>query len=141
MNWLLDTCVISEPAKRSPEPRVIQWLAAQLEETCFLSVLTLGELRKGASQLPRGPRRAALEHWLETELPLRFAGRILSIDESVAITWGRMQAALRRPVPAIDGLIAATALAHNLTVVTRNTADLALTGAKCFDPWDLGRAA
>ena len=136
MNWLLDTCVISEPTKRSPEPRVIQWLAAQPEETCFLSVLTLGELRKGASKLPRGPRRSALEHWLETELRLRFAGRILSIDESVAFTWGQMQAALSRPVPAIDSLIAATALAHNLTVVTRNTPDMALTGAICFNPWD-----
>ena len=136
MNWLLDTCVISEPTKKLPSPRVIQWLAAQPEDACYLSVLTIGELRKGASKLPRGPKRQALEHWLQTELPGRFADRILPIDEAVAITWGDMQAALDRPIPAIDSLIAATAKTHGLTVVTRNTQDLASTGVALFNPWD-----
>jgi toxin FitB len=138
VSWLLDTCVISEPTKKTPNPRVLQWLASRSEDTCFLSVLTLGELRKGTSKLPQGPRRHALELWLENELRRRFEGRILPIDESVAFTWGEIQARIGRPIPAIDSLIAATAIAHDLTVVTRNTADLAATGAKLFNPWEPG---
>ena len=137
--FLLDTNVLSELIKPKPEPRVLHWIAATDEDLLFLSVLALGEIRRGIAGLRTGLRRTKLESWLETGLRSRFSGRILPIDEAVADRWGTLSvlAANRgRPVPAIDGLLAATALQHNLTLVTRNASDMAATGALVMSPWD-----
>ncbi len=105
----------------------------------YLSVLTLGEIRKGIAVLPAGPKRRNLERWLAHVLIERFDGRILPVDAGVADVWGRMQGATEtkgRPLPTLDSLLAATALANGLTLVTRNSADFAGTGAEVLNPWD-----
>jgi predicted nucleic acid-binding protein len=136
--FLLDTNVISELVKAKPEARVTNWIDATDETLLYLSVLTLGEIRKGIAALPHSARRAALEAWLDHDLMLRFSDRILPIDQQVADRWGRMAgsaAARKSPLPVIDGLFAATAQQHDLIFVTRNTRDIAATGVQAFDPW------
>ena len=136
--FLLDTNVISELVKPTPDSRVTKWIDATHESLLYLSVLTLGEIRKGITLLPDASRRGSLETWLDHELVLRFAERILAIDQAVADRWGRIAAqALRAKsaLPVIDGLLAATAMRHNLTLVTRNTKDVAATGVAVFNPW------
>ena len=100
-----------------------------------LSVLTLGELRKGVESLAEGDRKRRLLDWLEVELPTFFAGRILPVDAAVAHRWGRLMAQARRPLPAIDSLLAATALAHSLTLVRRNREDFRHPDLTVLDPW------
>jgi toxin FitB len=137
--YLLDTDVLSELMKPNPNVQVVNWIEATDEDLLFLSVLTLGEIRKGIMELRAGSRLARLESWLETDLRARFAGRILPVDEAVADRWGTLAAvgeAAGRPVPVIDGLLAAAALHHNLTLVTRNTTDVAGTGVLVLNPWD-----
>ena len=139
--FLLDTNVISELIKPKPEPKVATWIDDTDEELLFLSVLTLGEIRKGVVLLPRSARRVALEAWLGKELPLRFFGRTLFIDQVVADRWGHLSgltSARGIHVGVIDGLLAATAIQHNLTLVTRNTKDVAATGVTLFNPWTDG---
>lgn len=135
--FLLDTNVISELVRPRPEPKVTNWVAATDEDLLHLSVLTLGEIRKGIMILKDTSRRVALEAWLDSDLVLRFSGRILAIDETVADRWGRLaaRATMGTQLPVIDGLLAATAMEHNLTLVTRNTKDVAGTGVPVFDPW------
>ncbi|MGC2324023.1 MAG: type II toxin-antitoxin system VapC family toxin [Terriglobales bacterium] len=136
---MLDTNVISELVRRKPDPNVTAWIDGTAEDLLHLSVLTLGEIRKGIASLPAGSRRVALETWLDSDVVLRFAGRILPIDEAVADRWGHIAAraaVARRLLPVIDGLLAATALDHNLTLVTRNTRDVAATGVPVFNPWE-----
>ena len=136
--FLLDTNVISELVKPKPEPRVTTWIDSIDEDLLYLSVLTLGEIRKGIATLRDASRRMTLEAWLDSDLISRFAERILSIDRAVADRWGQLAAdaaAARSPLPVIDGLLAATALDHNLTLVTRNTKDVAVTGVPVFNPW------
>jgi predicted nucleic acid-binding protein len=109
------------------------------ESLLFLSVLTLGEIRKGIAGLPQSRRRTHLESWLEVELRSRFAGRILSINGAVADRWGLLAADAKRKgssLSAIDGLLAATALQHNLTIVSRNVADFANTPVQMLNPWE-----
>jgi predicted nucleic acid-binding protein len=135
--FLLDTSVISELVKPKPDPAVTGWIDATDESLLCLSVLTLGEIRKGISSLPHASRRASLETWLDHDLVLRFAGRILAIDQAVADRWGRMAAKAlggKSPFPVIDGLLAATAMQHNLTLVTRNTKDVAVTDVAVCNP-------
>jgi predicted nucleic acid-binding protein len=136
--YLLDTNCISELVRIKPEPRVMAWMQAAEETLLYLSVLTLGEIRKGLAGLPQGKRRTHLETWLEIELGARFAGRILPIDVSVADRWGLLAASAKREgrtLSAIDGLLAATALHHNLTVVSRNVSDFTDTRVQVLNPW------
>ncbi len=136
--FLLDTNVISELVRPRPEPNVTNWIEATNETLLYLSVLTLGEVRKGIASLRNTSRRVALEAWLDSDLALRFANRILPVDQSVADRWGRIaaqSAAQGSPLSVIDGLLAATALDHNLTLVTRNVKDVAVTGVPLFNPW------
>jgi toxin FitB len=135
VSWLLDTNVISELARPAPNPVVAQWLMAH-EDELFLSVLTLGELQKGISSLVDSRRRRRLTSWLDREIRPWFAARLLPVDERVAVRWGRLQAQVGQPLPAIDSLIAATALEHGLTLATRNTQDMARMGASLFNPWE-----
>jgi predicted nucleic acid-binding protein len=138
--FLLDTNCISELVRSNPEPRVLQWIDASDETLLYLSVLTLGEIRKGIAILPPSQRRTRLETWLELELRLRFAGRVLSIDGEIADRWGMLAAAAKRSgsaLSAIDGLLAATALHHNLTVVSRDISDFASTLVPVVNPWQL----
>jgi toxin FitB len=126
--FLLDTNCISELVRPKPEPRVVDRMEAADEALLYLSVLTVGDIRKGVAGLPQGKRRTQLETWLALELQARFAGRIVPIDAAIADRWGGIAAEARRrgkPLSVIDGLLAATALHRNLTVVSRNASDLA----------------
>jgi predicted nucleic acid-binding protein len=137
--FLLDTNVISELVKPKPEHRVKNWLEGIDENLLYLSVLTIGEIRKGVAALPQSVRRADIEAWLEKDLRNRFAGRILPITEEIADRWGVIAGqahAKKQAAPVIDGLLAATALHHNLTLVTRNVGDVAITGVNLFNPWE-----
>lgn len=135
MSYLIDTNVLSELRKREPDAKVAQWFAKRPASTLYLSVLTLGELRKGIDALPETPRKLALLDWLEAELPMFFAGRILAVDSKVADRWGRLVAQAGRPLPAIDSLLAATALTHGLTLITRNLKDFQRPDLVVLDPW------
>jgi toxin FitB len=137
--FLLDTNCISELVRTKPEPSVLKWMEAADESLLHLSVLTLGEIRKGVAGLPQSRRRTRLETWLELELQTRFSGRILPIDGAVADRWGLLAAEAKRKgsfLSAIDGLLAATALHHNLTIVSRNVKDFANTPAPILNPWE-----
>jgi len=139
MRYLLDTCTISELVKKKPAKKVIDWIAACDEDAVCLSVLTIGEIQKGIAKVTDVPRRTKIQRWLDTDLMERFAGRILPITVEIMLSWGIIEgeAELRgRPIPVIDGLIGASAIAHNLTVVTRNTIDITLTGARTLNPWE-----
>ncbi|MBT9460426.1 MAG: type II toxin-antitoxin system VapC family toxin [Rugosibacter sp.] len=135
MSYLLDTNVLSELRRKAPNAGVVAWFARRPASTLFLSVLTLGELRKGVEGLADTDRRAALLDWLEAELPIFFTGRILPVDAQVADRWGRLVATASRPLPAIDSLLAATAAHHGLSLVTRNVRDFADLGLEVINPW------
>jgi predicted nucleic acid-binding protein len=137
--FLLDTNVISELTRPEPDAYVVEWLDSVDESLLYVSVLTIGEIRKGLAALKSGRRRSLLEAWLDTELAARFAGRVLPIDYAVADRWGRLAGEAQgsgAPLPVVDGLLAATALHHDLTVVSRNVRDLAVNGLTSFNPWD-----
>ena len=124
MNTLLDTCVLSDLVKPRPDKGLLAWMESQ----------------DGISRLPAGAKRSRLQAWLERDLVKRFSGRILSVDAAVAARWGEIQARaekLDRPMPVIDGLIAATAAVHSLAVVTRNGADMRQSGLEIIDPWGM----
>lgn len=136
---MLDTNVLSEARRRPPHAGVAAWLGATPEDTLYLSVLVVGEIAKGIAKLPGGPQRTRLEGWLEAELLPRFAGRLLDLDEETARIWGRLsgEAEVRgAPLPVIDTLLAATALRHDLTLVTRNTRDFNPYTARLLNPWE-----
>jgi predicted nucleic acid-binding protein len=138
--FLLDTNCISELVRNKPEPRVLEWMEAADESLLYLSVLTLGEIRKGVAGLPRGKRQTQLEMWLELDLQARFSGRSLSIDAPIADRWGLMAAEAKRKgraLSAIDGLLAATALQHSLTILSRNISDFANTQVPTLNPWEV----
>jgi len=138
MKYLLDTCVISEIIKAVPNDRVLQWLNAQDELRLYLSVLTIGELQKGISHLDESKRKNVLQSWVDNDLCERFQGRVLPIGVEEALTWGRLQGEATRQgvtLPVIDALIAATAITHNLVIVTRNIQDLARCPIQTLNPW------
>jgi predicted nucleic acid-binding protein len=136
VSYLIDTNVLSELRRKTPDANVVKWINSRPATSLYLSVLTLGELRKGIDSLADAKRRLKLVDWLETELPLFFAGRILSIDQGVADHWGRLLAVAGRPLPAIDSLLGATAAHHGLTMVTRNSKDFDNLGLEVFNPWN-----
>lgn len=138
MSFLLDTSVVSELVKKVPHQGVVSWLSRQDEEYLYLSVLTLGELEKGISKLRASARRDRLRTWLTRDLAARFANRLLPIDVAVAARWGMLAANAEKrgtPLPVIDSLIAATAMEHGFSVVTRNVTDFERCGVACVDPW------
>ena len=137
--FLLDTNCVSELVRIRPEPRVVEWMEAADEDLLYLSVLTLGEIRKGLAGISRGKRRTHLEAWLEVDLQARFSGRILPIDWPVANRWGLIAAHARSKglsLPIVDGLLAATAVHYNLTVVSRNISDFRRAHVPVFSPWE-----
>ncbi len=135
MSYLVDTNVISELVRPKPAPAVVEWFEGVADEALHLSVLTLGELRRGVEKLPASKRKEKLRHWLEQELPAWFGARLLPVDAAVADAWGRLQANAERTLPAVDSLLAATALHHHLRLVTRNTADFDVPGLETINPW------
>lgn len=136
MSYLIDTNVLSELRRKAPDPQVVLWMSQRPANTLHLSVLTLGELRKGMEALPDGERKSRLLDWLEVELTAFFAGRLLPIDAATVDQWGRLLAHAARPLPAIDSLLAATALRHGLTLVTRNVKDFQHPSLTVINPWE-----
>lgn len=138
MNYLLDTCLISELAKSKPDEKVVDWVLSENETNFYVSVLTFGELHKGVEKLPESKKKEELQVWIEDELKNRFQNRIIGIDMRVSILWGKIQCLAGKngkPMPAIDSLIAATGIAYKLTVVTRNVTDMEQSGVKLLNPW------
>ena len=142
MRFLLDTCAISELIKPAPDPGVLEWFAQQDELSLYLSALSLGELKRGIEKLSAGKRKTFLQKWLAENVIQRFSDRVLPLDRNICLRWGEMQAQPEKqgkpmpmPMPAIDGLIAATALQHQLTVVTRNSKDMEASGVAPLNPW------
>lgn len=139
MNYLIDTCVISELAKKKPEQRIAAWISEIEESRLFLSVLTIGELLKGIEKLPDGGRQDTLRRWVNEDLQERFNGRIIVFDLHTAAVWAKIQAkaeAAGKVMPVMDSMIAATAIANGLTVATRNISDMEASGAVLINPWD-----
>jgi tRNA(fMet)-specific endonuclease VapC len=137
--YLLDTCVLSDIMSKKPNPAVLDWIGAQVEETLFLSVITIGEIQNGIVKLSASKRKARLELWLKQDLLQRFGTRVLPLDAETLITWGTLTAMLAkrgRVLPVMDSLLAATALHHKLTLVTRNTADFAGTDIRLLNVWE-----
>ncbi len=138
MSYLIDTNVLSELRRQRADARVAAWMRARPRQSLYLSVLSLGEIRKGIEGVADAAFRQTLADWLEVELPTYFIGRLLDIDPQVADRWGRVQASAARTLPVIDGLLAATALQHDLTLVTRNTKDFEGLGVQIVNPWESG---
>lgn len=137
--FLLDTNIPSELTRPHPQPSVSQWLDNADDEQLYLSVISLGEILKGITVLPASKRRNGLQQWLDEILRPWFEGRILPVNETIAERWGFLagQCKLKgRPLKVADGFIAATALEHDLTVVTRNVRDFEGLGVEVFNPWD-----
>jgi predicted nucleic acid-binding protein len=137
--FLLDTHVVSELMKRKPDPRVTAWIDTTPESLLYLSVITIGEVRKGIDLLEEvDPKRGALQSWLDNDVRVRFSARLLIFDDLVAERWGQLEAIAKRrriTLPTIDAQLAATALHHGLTFATRNTSDITPTGVPVFNPW------
>lgn len=138
MNDLLDTNIITEVSRRQPNEGVVRWLEHAPEAQLYLSVLTLGEIRKGIAKLGASKRQTELSEWLEEVLTPRFAGRILDVDVGTAILWGHLSGEAEQrgqPLPVIDTLLAATALRHELILVTRNERDFTRYPIELLNPW------
>ena len=136
--YLIDTCAISEFQKPSPDLGVIGWFARVDLSLLYLSAFTIGELRYGIELLKDKSKRAALERWLLSQVLGEFNGRVLSIDTDDADLWGRLRARANRagkPFPVIYAMLAATALRHNLALVTRNEDDFRHSGVDVVNPW------
>lgn len=138
MSYLIDTCCISELAKPDPDKNVIQWFSDHNELDLYLSVITFGELRKGIEKLPSSKRKRRLNHWINEDLLHRFKNRTLDITLTEINQCGKILAKGEKvgtPLPAIDALLAATAIVHNFAVVTRNIKDMKASGVELIDPW------
>ncbi|MDF1761188.1 MAG: type II toxin-antitoxin system VapC family toxin [Coxiellaceae bacterium] len=137
MKYLLDTNILSETVKAKPNKLVLSWLQKTSDDSLYISVLTLGEIRKGIESAKDPKRKQKLRLWLERELTAWFANHVIHIDADVADRWGRLLAEEKRPLPAIDSLIAATALHFDMTVVTRNESDFQFKTLEVINPWKL----
>ena len=138
MKYLLDTCLISELVARQPNPNVVEFVDALDPDDVYLSVITVGEITKGIEKLPRSKRKQELQTWLKEDLLIRFDGKIISLDVAVLVEWGILTARLEssgRTVPVMDALMAATVLAHQLSLVTRNANDFEGAGVDIINPW------
>ena len=139
MNYLLDTCVISEFVAHPPNPGVADWVVHSVETDLYLSVITIGEIKRGIDRLPLSRRKNELAAWLEEDLLVRFRGRLIALDLDVILTWGALAARLElagQKMPTLDALIAATAFRNNLSLVTRNVSDFAHSGVTIVNPWN-----
>ena len=139
MNFLLDTNVLSEVTKPRPDERVLQWLHGVDEDRTFISIVSIAEIRRGVALMDSGRKRDVLADWLAHDLPRRFDSRVIGVEGPVALAWGDLMALAKRNgrgLASMDGLIAATAIAHDLIMVTRNTKDFAGFGLKLIDPWN-----
>ncbi len=137
--YLVDTNVPSELTRETPDARVAAFLRSAGKESLFLSVMTLGEIYKGIDMLPVSQKRNALQIWLEVDVRSWYAGRILPVTESIAERWGHLAATAKQrgiAIKDVDAVIAATALEHGLTLVTRNVKDFAGLGVILLNPWD-----
>ena len=138
MKYLLDTNVISELIKKEPNLGVLNWMDERDESALFLSVITFGELQKGISKLSDKDRATRLQVWIDQDSTERFHGRTLSLDLNILMTWGQIQGNSEKggiALPVMDSLIAATAITHNLTVVTRNVKDIERCQVPVCNPW------
>ncbi|RUX33147.1 type II toxin-antitoxin system VapC family toxin [Mesorhizobium sp. M2A.F.Ca.ET.042.01.1.1] len=139
MRLLLDTNVLSEVTRPAPNARVLNWLDGLDEDRSFISVVSIAEIRRGVALMDEGRKREALAEWLARDLPQRFEQRVLPVDESVALAWGDLMGLAKRSgrgLSSMDGLIAATAIAAELILATRNTKDFEGFGIELFDPWN-----
>lgn len=138
MKYLLDTTVISELVAKHPNQKLMDWLDNLDPSSIYISVITIGEIRKGIEKTPSPQRKAELIAWLYNDLLIRFHSNITEITTNVILRWGELVAQLEQqgqPLPALDSLIAAIALAGNYCIVTRNEDDFANTGAIVMNPW------
>ncbi|OWV78469.1 recombinase [Rhizobium sp. N122] len=138
MRLLLDTNVLSEVTKPNPDMRVLAWLDKLDEDRTFISIVSIAEIRRGVALMDSGRKRDALADWLARDLPQRFERRIIPVEEPVALAWGDLMGRAKRSgrgLSSMDGLIAATAVAHDLTLATRNTKDFEGFGIELIDPW------
>ena len=139
MRYLLDTNVLSELTRPRCEPRVLDWLNSVDEDETYVSVMSVAELRQGIEFLPKGKRRDALNVWLQDDLLDRYRERLIDVTVDVANMWGALSAGARAAggkMPAVDGIIAATAHVHSLIVATRDTRDFEPLGVKLLNPWN-----
>ena len=139
MKYLLDTCVISELVAKQPSEKVIDWIDNIEQESVYLSVITIGEIRKGIEKLSESKRKTKLEQWLNDELLIRFRGKILAIDTDVMLVWGELIGKLEvegKKIPAMDSLIAAAAIHNNCSLVTRNEDDFTNVALTIVNPWN-----
>ncbi len=139
MRYLLDTCVISEWRAKRPDPKVVGWIDSVDPDSVYLSVLTLGEIQKGIEKVRDPGRKESLESWLRDELLVRFQDHVVVLDTSILLRWGILAGrleALGTPMPAMDSLLAATALDGNFVFVTRNEHDFRNSGVQMLNPWN-----
>lgn len=138
MRLLLDTNVLSEVTKPSPDEGVLRWIHGLDEDRTFISIVSIAEIRRGVALMDSGRKRDALGEWLAHDLPQRFENRIIPVEGAVALAWGDLMALAKqsgRGLASMDGLIAATAVAHQLTLATRNTKDFEGFGVDIINPW------
>jgi predicted nucleic acid-binding protein len=139
MNYLLDTCLLSEFTRRQPEQKVIRWLDSIDEEKLFVCVITVGEIQHGIERLSESRRKVELLTWLNNRLIDRFSARILPLDTSTMILWGSLMARMEKsgqPIAVMDALIAASATQNNLIIATRNISDFLPCGVPLINPWE-----
>lgn len=139
MNYLLDTCVLSEFTHQQPYEKVIRWVDSMDEEKIFISVITIGEIQRGIERLLESQRKTGLSVWMNNRLIERFDQRIIPLDTQTMLIWGSLSVRMEnagRPMPVMDSLIAATALQHSLIIATRNVSDFLPCGVQVINPWE-----